>query len=118
VRRREAASAGKGDAGKLARAPSLSYLFRMITLAVSGLKGGAGKTVVATNLAAALHRSGHKTLLIDLDAQATASTWAARAAELGNDARPSSRSPDPPSDAISNELERRSTSSSWTHRRG
>jgi len=78
----------RGDAGKLARAPSLSYLFRMITLAVSGLKGGAGKTVVATNLAAALHRSGHKTLLIDLDAQATASTWAARAAELGNDAPP------------------------------
>lgn len=60
----------------------------MITLSVSGLKGGAGKTVVATNLAAALHRSGHKTLLIDLDAQATASTWAARAAELSHDAPP------------------------------
>jgi chromosome partitioning protein len=60
----------------------------MITLSVSGLKGGAGKTVVATNLAAALHRSGHKTLLVDLDAQATASTWAARAAELSHDAPP------------------------------
>ena len=60
----------------------------MITLAVSGLKGGAGKTVVATNLAAALHRSGHKTLLIDLDSQGTASTWAARAAELHSDVPP------------------------------
>lgn len=56
----------------------------MIVISVSGLKGGSGKTLIATNVAAAGHQAGHRTLLVDLDAQATASTWAARAAELGH----------------------------------
>lgn len=44
-------------------------------ITVSNLKGGVGKTTVATMLAAAYQRSGLRTVLIDLDPQATASTW-------------------------------------------
>ncbi len=36
-------------------------------LAVTGAKGGVGKTVVAVNLALLLARAGHRTLLVDLD---------------------------------------------------
>ena len=36
-------------------------------LAVAGAKGGVGKTMLATNLALLLARSGHRTLLVDFD---------------------------------------------------
>lgn len=47
----------------------------MRTIAVVNEKGGTGKTTTAVNLAAALGRAGHRTLLVDLDGQAAASRW-------------------------------------------
>ena len=46
---------------------SRSQIGRVVT--VFSPKGGTGKTVTASNLAAALARQGHKTLLLDLDLQ-------------------------------------------------
>jgi chromosome partitioning protein len=42
-------------------------LTRIRTIAVANTKGGAGKTTVATNLAALFAWRGHKTVLGDLD---------------------------------------------------
>lgn len=48
----------------------------MKTVAVVSLKGGAGKTTVAVNLAATAHLSGRKVILADMDPQASALQWA------------------------------------------
>jgi chromosome partitioning protein len=59
-----------------------------IVLCVSSLKGGVGKSTIAANLATALHRGGHRTLVVDADPQGTLRSWAAVAAEAGHDGPP------------------------------
>lgn len=53
------------------------------TIAVTGQKGGSGKTTVAVCLAAELTARGRRVLLADCDPQGTARTWGAVAAEAG-----------------------------------
>lgn len=50
----------------------------MHTLVVVNLKGGCGKTTVATHLAARLARMGHRPTLIDLDRQQSSARWVER----------------------------------------
>jgi chromosome partitioning protein len=47
----------------------------MLTIAVLQQKGGAGKTTLAVNLAAAAHLEGQRTLIVDMDQQASAFAW-------------------------------------------
>lgn len=50
-------------------------------ITVFNQKGGAGKTMVSCSLAETLALKGHKSLLVDLDPQGTATIWASMAAE-------------------------------------
>jgi chromosome partitioning protein len=52
-------------------------------IAVSGTKGGIGKSTVAVFLAAEALARGRKVLLVDADPQATTRTWGDEAAEAG-----------------------------------
>lgn len=47
----------------------------MRTIAITNQKGGSGKTTTAVNLAAALGEKKQRVLVIDLDAQSSASAW-------------------------------------------
>lgn len=47
----------------------------MQTIAVLQQKGGVGKTTLATNLAAAAHLAGRRTLVLDMDRQSSAYDW-------------------------------------------
>ena len=49
----------------------------VLTVAVLQQKGGCGKTTLAINLAAAAHLEGHRTLVVDMDRQASAFDWSA-----------------------------------------
>lgn len=53
----------------------------MMTIAVLNQKGGVGKTSLATNLAAAAHLEGLRTLVVDMDRQGSALDWSAARAE-------------------------------------
>ena len=48
---------------------------KMSVVAVTGQKGGIGKTTLSIHLAVAAKHAGHTTVLIDLDPQASASKW-------------------------------------------
>ena len=49
----------------------------MKIIATLNEKGGSGKTTVAINLAAALHRQGKRVVIVDADPQGTATDWRA-----------------------------------------
>jgi chromosome partitioning protein len=59
-----------------------------LTIAVSSLKGGVGKSTIALNLATCLHSAGHRAILIDTDPQGTCRMWAAKAAEVEHEGPP------------------------------
>ena len=54
----------------------------MKTILVASSKGGAGKTTLATNLAAYFALDGKRTVLVDADPQHSSTLWAERRAEL------------------------------------
>jgi len=56
----------------------------MTTIALTGQKGGSGKSTVAMSLASELVARGVSVLLVDADPQGTARTWGAIANEAGH----------------------------------
>lgn len=54
----------------------------MKTILVASSKGGAGKSTIATNLAATFALDGKRTVLVDADPQGSSTRWAERRAEL------------------------------------
>ena len=54
----------------------------MKTILVASSKGGVGKTTVATHLAAQAALAGQRTVLVDVDPQASSTRWAERRAGL------------------------------------
>jgi chromosome partitioning protein len=54
----------------------------MKTILVASSKGGAGKSTLATNLAAHFALDGKRTVLVDADPQHSSTRWAERRAEL------------------------------------
>lgn len=50
----------------------------MKVVSIHSLKGGTGKTMLATNMAVEAERAGHTVALIDLDPPATAAKWGDR----------------------------------------
>jgi chromosome partitioning protein len=59
-----------------------------IVVAVTGAKGGVGKSTLAIALAAYWQEQGRRVVLVDADPQGTARTWGAIAAEKGHTAPP------------------------------
>jgi chromosome partitioning protein len=55
-------------------------------IALVGQKGGSGKTTLTSNLAPELLARGRRLLLVDVDHQGSASTWADKAARAGRPA--------------------------------
>src|SRR5262249_40895288 len=52
-----------------------------MAILVTNIKGGCGKTTIATNLAAAIAQSGFVTALADLDRQRSSKSWTERRPE-------------------------------------
>ena len=50
----------------------------MLTILVSNIKGGVGKTTISTHLAAAFANAGHLTILAEMDKQKSALGWLKR----------------------------------------
>ena len=56
----------------------------MLKVLVASSKGGAGKTTIATNLAAHYAVDGRNTVLVDADRQGSSQRWAEKRAEMPN----------------------------------
>ena len=56
----------------------------MLKVLVASSKGGAGKTTIATNLAAHYAVDGKNTVLVDADRQGSSQRWAEKRAEMPN----------------------------------
>ncbi len=59
-------------------APMATVLRPSLTIGVVNQKGGVGKSTLATNLGAAAHLGGKRTILLDLDSQGSALDWFAQ----------------------------------------
>ena len=70
-------------AGAAVRSESMA-----LTIALTALKGGVGKSTIALNVASCLHHAGHRAMVVDSDPQATCRMWATQAAEAGHEGPP------------------------------